>query len=178
LINRIIQYLSKKYDLDTLENISKDDDKNILTSKQKMAYNFDDIIGSKYKSCDALYIDNETLTFIEFKNRTSICKNKNERKCLRCDIRLKALESLLAFGELLLNANVISNLCELSMIKKNLIVVYSYNKSKSSSYYNYRLKSKLEGNSYFIFNVDRYKGILYDNVISLPDNEFDDSDLV
>ena len=179
MINRINQYLSNEYKLDTLENISGDDDDNRITSKQLKAYNFDKIVGSKYKSCDALYIDKEgqCVTFIEFKNRTCICENKNERKCLRCDIRLKALESLLAFWELLLNANVISDLCEFSMIKKNLIVVYSYNKSKSSSHYNNIIKGRLEGNSYFIFDVDRYKKIVYNNVISLPDNEFEKLDL-
>jgi len=171
LLNKIIAFFSNQDSLkkDTMKELSKDTSGNYLTEIIFPAYNFDAIAGDNYKSCDALLISNTALVFIEFKNQPANREDAVKKKEFKCDIKLKAVESLLALFKILKENNITNNFCDLCNVKKKLIVVYSSEKTKR----NRRFKDRQVNNSEIKFDLEKYKGTYYHKVKTWSDEVFD-----
>jgi len=152
-----------------LKELSKDNQGNYLTETISMAYNYDSIAGDSYKSCDALLINNNKVVFIEFKNQPANRRNQLNERELKCDLKLKAIESLLALFNLLKSNNITDKFSDMFKISKILIVVYSSDKTKL----NYSFRDRLDNNSEIKFDLKKYKGTLYNNVITWANDIFE-----
>lgn len=173
MLSRIIALLSSKYShrTNTLRELSKDDQGNYLTGIISKGYDFDAITGDAYKSCDALVINDKGLIFIEFKNQPANRKDEMKVKKLKCDLKLKAVESLIKLFDLLKENNITDSFYDLCNLQKRLIVVYSSEKTKM----NYILKDRLAYNSEIKFDLAKYGGTLYNKVNTWSDDVFDNN---
>lgn len=184
-----------QYDKDKIESTLKktsidDSDKSnkvYLVNDTHKAENFDEIskqiaakvrLGNKPRSCDALYRSKKYYNLIEFKNRKSADLRKST-----AELHEKAFDSL---GQLAIYLNYQGNLDDLAR-ETRMIVVYNDNKgtedpktdiasSKSINGITQKLKqfskeTVLE--SYPIqFKLERVKGLLYHQVITIDVSDF------
>ena len=70
MLNRIKTFWENNYrnKLETLKELSKDKSTGYyLTTRIEYAYDFDDIAGDDFKSCDALIINSNRVIFIDLK---------------------------------------------------------------------------------------------------------------
>ena len=133
----------------TLEDISKDNSENAVTTITDKAVDFDNYIDTLYpnssekhskpSSCDALYYSsNGNYFFIEFKNGDINYVNSKED-----NIRKKISESLLFLTEI--SSSTIVN------FKQNLTFILVYNSRNSKSMISSHITAKAT------INIDRYK---------------------
>ena len=169
MLKRINKLFNENYShcKKTLKELSKDNDGNVVTDRIDYAYDFDTIASNEFKSCDALVINNDNLTFIEFKNQPVNKANKNQKDAFKCDLKLKALESLIAISSILKQKNVINNFCEFCNVNTRLIVIYSSAKSE----FNRKNRSRMNYNTDIRF-LNRYKGKVYNDILIIPNTEF------
>ncbi|MCD4819667.1 MAG: hypothetical protein K8S23_13345 [Candidatus Cloacimonetes bacterium] len=163
-------HLLKKYPsyLKSFENLSRDDDKNSVTNSQIQAFDFDKITSNKFKSADALFFCNidDSIYFIEF-------KNKPEKNIKSKDIRLKAIESVIALGVLLEKENLIQKRNEIFCnFQMYLMIVFSLEKNEQDkNIIDIELRKRLENSE--SFNLERYEGIIFKKTYTVPNNIFE-----
>lgn len=181
----------RKY-LKTLCDISLDtDNKENLVELKNKAYNYDKIIKNElnpssnridYMTPDALLINNEKVILIEFKNSKTKFKNKKKNKLLKYNVRLKALEGVIALGKLLNKKNITENFNEIFDIDFNYILVYSSKKNKDlvniqkniSISRNTAHRNRIDSYK-TIFHLNRYQDLIFNKINTISDKPFQEN---
>ncbi|MDP8220632.1 MAG: hypothetical protein P9X26_04755, partial [Candidatus Stygibacter frigidus] len=137
------------------------------------AYYFDKIVSNDSRSCDAVYISKpgNCIYFIEFKNQSCINAKGDPTPVFNVDLRLKAVESLNILYIKLKQDKLLKNRCDMCKIKRKLIVVYSESKT------NYKIDKTHRSRTFTIagkkFQVKKYTDYLYDDIVVIPNTEFE-----
>lgn len=168
--NTVCDFLANHYQhtLDSLENISKDNDGNELTNSSKQAYNLDTIIGESFCSCDAIIAKQDIIYLLEFKNINAINNDSQRNKYNQYWIKLKVLDSLISLGNIMKKKKYISKFSELYKARISVIIVYSYDKTHAQA--NARLRARLQ--SYSFFDLCKYEGIIFYQTFTVHDELF------
>ncbi len=164
--------------LKTYEELSATNQGDVLTNSRVKAFDYDKITQGKFCSADALKINENEIIFIEFKNCPTKYKRGNEAKLrtdnLKYNVKLKAIESVFSLGSLLYDNGIIDHIKDVYDINMKYIVVYSSDKNKElyDREINIAIRNRYEAKA--IFDLERYKGIIFKQVLTISDKKFND----
>ena len=164
-------YLNKT--LDTITKLSFDDSsKSSLCTSSKKIYNFDKICKnyarvkkiSPPKSCDGLWLKENSQAFIEFKN--------GPIETILNDILKKAYDSLFVLFDLNLESKItgFQNIISYSREKIDFILVYNFNNNGKK--YIHEIVNKKANTKSKVGLLQSMEGFLYHKVIFLTEKEF------
>lgn len=191
MITKLDNLINNEYSefLESFTDLSYDTENEIsFVTFDENALNYDKLIKESLNSnCniinfmtpDALILNKQEIIFIEFKNsKTKYGKgecNKIKNKNLSYNIRLKAIEGIFALAKLLQLKGIISKFNDIFKYTFKYILVYSGEKNKNllntenniNNLHRSRNKSLK-----IIFGLERYKDIIYKDILTISDQYF------
>ncbi len=164
----------KEYKKEFSKLSAMDNEKIGFVNLNQKAYDFDEIVkdieyksGTKFKSSDCFVLKKDKIIFIEFKNR-----KVTGDKQLKQATQLKAFDSIVAFGEKILNNDFV----KLMGINKEFYVVYNSarNEGLKNTSTDIRTRERLEfiSDTRIYLDLEKYNGNIFSKVDTIKESVF------
>ncbi len=127
--NEIKNILELTLSLKTITKLSRDDNGQVIVQSKDKHFDFDKAC-KDIKTSDTIFINDNEIEFIEFKNRNlePLVNNENAKRSFQKDLRLKVIESYISLINLLNNNNL--SITSDELISENLKFKFVFNREK------------------------------------------------